>query len=249
MRPSDQPHTLVGAQRRRLDRLTAAPVGRRGTAARRGTLGGYWLSPASYLSTGETGVRTLVCVQKKPVLCTLFFMQFFRASMREARARFAELLDDAEHGKVTFVTRHGRASAAIAPAPLLEQFGKALNALPPDGGGGADIMLMTEDGAMVLVEVKAYNDPDRLGRPGEVEEVGRGQDESLSRRDVLVVMGPPGTGKSAVLRRIIEQAMTESAPLLILNPENELAAGDESADGNPVPAVHPVQQARGAENG
>jgi prevent-host-death family protein len=39
--------------------------------------------------------------------------------MREARARFAELLDDAEHGNVTLITRHGHAAAAIVPVALL----------------------------------------------------------------------------------------------------------------------------------
>jgi prevent-host-death family protein len=47
--------------------------------------------------------------------------------MREARARFAELLDAAERGNVTVVTRHGRATAAIVPAAFLDQLGK------PDG--------------------------------------------------------------------------------------------------------------------
>jgi prevent-host-death family protein len=47
--------------------------------------------------------------------------------MREARARFAELLDAAERGNVTVVTRHGRATAAIVPAALLDQLEK------PDG--------------------------------------------------------------------------------------------------------------------
>ena len=39
--------------------------------------------------------------------------------MREARARFAELLDDAEHGNITLITRHGHAAAAIVPVALL----------------------------------------------------------------------------------------------------------------------------------
>jgi len=44
------------------------------------------------------------------------------ASMREARARFAELLDEAEHGNVTLITRHGHAAAAIVPVALLGRF-------------------------------------------------------------------------------------------------------------------------------
>jgi len=50
--------------------------------------------------------------------------------MREARARFAELLDDAERGNVTLITRHGRTAAAIVPVALLGQLGEA-------GAGGA----------------------------------------------------------------------------------------------------------------
>lgn len=58
--------------------------------------------------------------------------------MREARARFAELLDAAERGNVTVITRHGRATAAIIPAALLDQLdqlGKpGAEPLPPDAG-------------------------------------------------------------------------------------------------------------------
>lgn len=55
--------------------------------------------------------------------------------MREARARFAELLDAAERGSVTVITRHGRATAAIVPAALLDQLGKLdAGPLPPDAG-------------------------------------------------------------------------------------------------------------------
>jgi prevent-host-death family protein len=56
--------------------------------------------------------------------------------MREARARFAELLDAAERGNVTVITRHGRATAAIVPAALLERLGKpdGESPLPPDVG-------------------------------------------------------------------------------------------------------------------
>ncbi len=51
-------------------------------------------------------------------------------SMREARARFAELLDDAERGNVTLITRHGRAAAAVVPVALLGQLGEPGGALP-----------------------------------------------------------------------------------------------------------------------
>ena len=55
--------------------------------------------------------------------------------MREARARFAELLDAAERGNVTVITRHGHAAAAIVPAALLDRLGKpAGEPLPPEAG-------------------------------------------------------------------------------------------------------------------
>jgi prevent-host-death family protein len=46
-----------------------------------------------------------------------------RVSVREARARFADLLDDAERGEVTLVTRHGHDAAAIVPVSLLGRLG------------------------------------------------------------------------------------------------------------------------------
>jgi prevent-host-death family protein len=44
-----------------------------------------------------------------------------RVSVREARARFADLLDEAERGEVTLVTRHGHDVAAIVPVSLLDR--------------------------------------------------------------------------------------------------------------------------------
>src|SRR6266702_576869 len=65
-------------------------------------------------------------------------MESGQASMREARARFAELLDAAERGGVTVITRHGRATAAIVPAALLDRLGKPdAEPLPPDAGSAA----------------------------------------------------------------------------------------------------------------
>ena len=55
--------------------------------------------------------------------------------MREARARFADLLDDAEHGNVTLITRHGHAAAAIVPVALLGRLGQpGEQALDPEAG-------------------------------------------------------------------------------------------------------------------
>jgi len=55
--------------------------------------------------------------------------------MREARARFAELLDDAERGNVTLITRHGRATAAIIPVTLLGQLTEPGGARPDPQAG------------------------------------------------------------------------------------------------------------------
>ncbi|UGQ14200.1 type II toxin-antitoxin system prevent-host-death family antitoxin [Yinghuangia sp. ASG 101] len=41
----------------------------------------------------------------------------------EARPRLAELVDDAAHGRVVYLTRHGRRVAAIVPADLPEKAG------------------------------------------------------------------------------------------------------------------------------
>ena len=57
--------------------------------------------------------------------------------MREARARFAELLDDAERGNVTLITRHGRAAAAIVPVTLLGQLAEPDEARPDPQAGPA----------------------------------------------------------------------------------------------------------------
>jgi prevent-host-death family protein len=57
------------------------------------------------------------------------------ASMREARARFAELLDGAERGNITLITRHGHAAAAIVPVTLLGRLGEPGRGAPrPDAG-------------------------------------------------------------------------------------------------------------------
>jgi len=58
--------------------------------------------------------------------------------MRDARARFAELLDAAERGTVTLITRHGRATAAIVPAALLDRLGQPEEPLPPDTGSAVE---------------------------------------------------------------------------------------------------------------
>jgi prevent-host-death family protein len=57
--------------------------------------------------------------------------------MREARARFAELLDDAARGDITLITRHGHATAAIVPITILERLGEPGGGPPRSDAGHA----------------------------------------------------------------------------------------------------------------
>ncbi|NUU23417.1 MAG: type II toxin-antitoxin system prevent-host-death family antitoxin [Streptomycetaceae bacterium] len=41
----------------------------------------------------------------------------------DARPRLAEIVDEAAHGRVTYLTKHGRRVAAIVPADLPEKAG------------------------------------------------------------------------------------------------------------------------------
>lgn len=57
-------------------------------------------------------------------------------SLREARRRLSQLLDDAEHGKSVMITRHGRKVARLGPAepeqgkrlPDLSEFRQSIRA-------------------------------------------------------------------------------------------------------------------------
>ena len=42
-------------------------------------------------------------------------------SVSEARSRLADLVDEAEAGKVIYLSRHGRRAAALVPADMPEQ--------------------------------------------------------------------------------------------------------------------------------
>ena len=52
----------------------------------------------------------------------------------EARSRLPELLDDAESGRATLITRHGRPIAALVPIAQYEK-GRQLSVLPFKGTG------------------------------------------------------------------------------------------------------------------
>jgi len=171
-------------------------------------------------------------------------MQFGHVSMREARAHLADVLDDAERGNVTFVTRHGRAVAAIAPPSLLEQVGHALDALPPNMDSAADIVLTTEDGSVVLMQVKAYGGGTSHGeQPEDVREAS-----TPLTGDVLVVTAPPGAGKSAVLRQVIDRYLGAGRPLVLLDSSAGYTRSvvDADASGDLQPAGDPLTQPPGA---
>jgi prevent-host-death family protein len=76
-------------------------------------------------------------------------------SVREARARFAELLDDAERGNITFITRHGHAAAAIVPVPLLGQLGEPGGPPRPDAGPALEAAVASLRRALRALETLA----------------------------------------------------------------------------------------------
>jgi len=73
--------------------------------------------------------------------------------MREARARFAELLDDAERGNITLITRHGHAAAAIVPITFLGRLGEPGAGPPgPDADPALETAVATLRGALRSLE-------------------------------------------------------------------------------------------------
>jgi prevent-host-death family protein len=73
--------------------------------------------------------------------------------MREARARFAELLDDAERGNVTLITRHGHAAAAIVPVTLLGRLGEpGAEPLRPDADHALEAAVASLRSALQAIE-------------------------------------------------------------------------------------------------
>jgi prevent-host-death family protein len=161
--------------------------------------------------------------------------------MREARAHLADLLDDAERGNVTFITRHGRTVAAVAPAALLERVGRALDALPPRMDSAADVVLTDEDGSLVVMEVKAYGRS--LGQAEPSEAASRGTAQPWSEAGgALVVMAPPGVGKTELLAQLIAQNLLAGRPLVMLDPAGEYARSDADCEGNPRSAGETLPQ-------
>jgi len=78
------------------------------------------------------------------------------ASMREARARFAELLDDAERGNITLITRHGHAAAAIVPVTLVGELDKPGGGPPhPDADRGLEAAIASLRSSLRALEMLA----------------------------------------------------------------------------------------------
>ena len=76
--------------------------------------------------------------------------------MREARARFAELLDEAERGNITLITRHGHAAAAIVPVTLLGGLAEPGGGPPgPDAGVALEAAVASLRGALRALETLA----------------------------------------------------------------------------------------------
>jgi prevent-host-death family protein len=76
--------------------------------------------------------------------------------MREARARFAELLDGAERGNITLITRHGHAAAAVVPVTLLGQLAEPGEMpLRPDDGRALEAAVASLRGALQALETLA----------------------------------------------------------------------------------------------
>jgi prevent-host-death family protein len=175
------------------------------------------------------------CVHNSGKRVHYLSVKFGHAAVREARAHLAELLDDAERGNVTFVTRHGRAVAAIAPAALLERFGQALGALPPTMDGAVDLAWRTEDGSTVFAQVKVYSG--RPDQPERAEKDGHAVTPPASIGDAAVVMGPTGSGKSAVIAQIIERCLRAGQPIVLLDPSGEYmrSVADAGAGRDPQP--------------
>ena len=114
------------------------------------------------------------------------------ASMREARACFAELLDGAERGNITLITRHGHAAAAVVPVTLLGQLGKP-GELPlrPDDGRALEAAVASLRSALQALETlagPATRRPSAARRPGAA---GGGR----ARRAARGAPGPARTGR------------------------------------------------------
>jgi len=58
-----------------------------------------------------------------------------RKDLEEARDRFPELLDAAENGRTTVITRHGHAVAALVSIRAYECHGRQQSLLPLVGSG------------------------------------------------------------------------------------------------------------------
>ena len=58
-----------------------------------------------------------------------------RKGAEEARAQLPNLLDTAEHGQATLITRHGRPVAVVAPVDVLDVGARQAPLTPLEGSG------------------------------------------------------------------------------------------------------------------
>ena len=58
-----------------------------------------------------------------------------RKGVEEARNQLPDLLDAAEKGRATIITRHGRPVAALVPISIYESAGRQQSLLPLKGSG------------------------------------------------------------------------------------------------------------------
>ena len=80
-----------------------------------------------------TGIGLLTMI--RTVLYGLAMDDAIRKGSEEARAKLPELLDAAENGKTTIITRHGRPVAALVPIGAVRATHGQKSLLPLEGTG------------------------------------------------------------------------------------------------------------------
>jgi hypothetical protein len=107
---------------------------------------------------------------------------------------------------------------------------------------GVDLAWRTEDGSMVVAQVKVYSDhPDHVER---AEKDGDAVTPPAGFGDVPVAAGPPGTGKSAVIAQFIERCLRAGQPIVLLDPSGQytrsIADTDDGRDPQPNEVARPT---------
>lgn len=141
--------------------------------------------------------QTQICVHSSVV-------ESRELGVREARSRFAELIDDAANGTTSFVTRHGRRAAAVVPAELAEQLLSAAQTSEVSNDHGADLTLRHDDGSVTVVQLKRY--------------VAQGKEPEPRPAAPVSLPSPPAVGKTSLLARILDEAVSEGRQVLVFAP-------------------------------